>query len=1122
MKSSTFYGNHGRMLFLVGVLLVLVSMLPSATAAPPGPDTLMLGAADDGRQIVLAAGQTISITLEANPSTGYRWEVDSPDQAIMRQVGTRFEQPAGRLGAPGKQILELAAVRAGQETLRLVYRRPWEKGVQPFKAFSLLVQSQGASALPDALPPTREAVQKSPAFVDTRPVLGLPPSFNWCSVNGCTPVKNQGGCGSCWAFATVGPLEANVKIWDGLTRDMAEQYLVSCASDFGCSGGWFAHDHHLSVIPAGEEAAGAVYGADFPYQARDASQGVGCDYTPQPHVHHEKIAAWDYVPGSYDVPAVADIKQAIYEHGPVAAAICVGTGFQGYTGGIFQTSDDCMGSVNHAIVLVGWNDADQIWYLRNSWGDAWGEGGYMRIRWGTSLVGYGANYVVYGAPSDLTATPTFSSQINLSWADNSGAESGFKIERSEDGVTGWAEVATVGAGVTSYSDTGLACNTGFDYRVRAYTSSADGSYSGTASAQTFGCTGTPAAPTDLQGTAASQTRLDLSWTDNSDDESGFKIERSPDGASGWTRIYTTTADVTSYSDTDLECSTTFYYRVRSYNASGNSDSSAVVQATTLACPGCPDEYEPDDDYAQAKFIQVDGPAQQRKFHVAGDVDWVKFAAVASRVYTITTSSLGDYGDTYLYLYDTNGQTVLAYNDDGGSEPLSSKIVWMAPRNGVYYVKARHYYNAVGGCTGYEYNLALVSTETSGWSVYLPQVFTSPTARTPNDPYYSVYQWGPPQVNAPLAWAQSTGAGVTIAVVDTGVDLNHPDLASKIVAGWDFANGDSVPQDDHGHGTHVAGIAAAATDNQLGVAGLGWDASIMPVKVLDSYGYGYNTDIANGISWAVDRGAQVINLSVGGEVWSQVLQDATDYAFSQGALVVAAAGNCGDLTDYYPCQTHNPTFYPAANPNVLAVGATTASDMRASFSEYGYFVDVTAPGVDIYSTLWNDSYESLSGTSMASPLVAGVAALAWARQPALTNAQIADVILGSATDLGAPGRDDEYGYGRVDAAVAVAAAGSLTVAALSAQESSQPLAAHTPANAPVRPGVVLMRFKPGVLAADRQSVLTRYGLRVAGRLGTGGVLKLEVPVGQERDIAAQLAADPAVEFAEPDYQVRLIN
>jgi subtilisin family serine protease len=272
---------------------------------------------------------------------------------------------------------------------------------------------------------------------------------------------------------------------------------------------------------------------------------------------------------------------------------------------------------------------------------------------------------------------------------------------------------------------------------------------------------------------------------------------------------------------------------------------------------------------------------------------------------------------------------------------------------------------------------------------------------------------------------------------------------------------------------------------------------------------------------VDHGAKVINLSLGGEGWSQTLQDATDYAFSHGALVVAAAGNCGDPVNY-SCLNYNPVIYPAANPNVLAVGATTSSDTRAPFSEYGYFVDVTAPGENIYSTLWDDTYQYLSGTSMASPLVAGLASLVWARNSTLSNAQVAAAIQSTAVDLGTPGRDDEYGYGRVNAAAAVSAVGSLGISSSSVPELGPSAKVHAPANAPLRPGVVLVRWKPGALAADRQSVLARQGVGVAGQIEAIGVQKLIVPAGRESETAAQLAADPAVEFAEPDYQVHLIR
>lgn len=408
---------------------------------------------------------------------------------------------------------------------------------------------------------------------------------------------------------------------------------------------------------------------------------------------------------------------------------------------------------------------------------------------------------------------------------------------------------------------------------------------------------------------------------------------------------------------------------------------------------------------------------------------------------------------------------------------------------------------------------------SPWSA--PQsVSVIPPERVPNDPSYSK-QWGLSQVNAPQAWGRSTGAGIVIAVIDTGVDLNHPDLAGKILPGRDVVNGDNDPQDDVGHGTHVAGIAAAMTDNGAGVAGMGWDTLILPVKVLASDGFGTDVDAAQGIVWAVDNGANIVNMSLGGEDYSAALRTATDYAFAHGALVVSSAGNCGDPNDYGQCTRHNPIIYPAANPNVLAVGATTSSDERASFSEYGGFVDVTAPGVSIYSTFWNDMYRYLSGTSMASPLVAGLAALVWARDPALSNAQVADTIMSTAVDLGLAGRDDEYGYGRVNAEAAVIAASSLAVSRAT-PELAPPVAVSAPsATAPVQPGLVLVRFKPGTLAAERQGVLARLNLTVVGQIDKIGVLKVSVPAGRERDFAARLAADPSVEFAEPNYIVRLI-
>ena len=307
-----------------------------------------------------------------------------------------------------------------------------------------------------------------------------------------------------------------------------------------------------------------------------------------------------------------------------------------------------------------------------------------------------------------------------------------------------------------------------------------------------------------------------------------------------------------------------------------------------------------------------------------------------------------------------------------------------------------------------------------------------------------------------------------------------------------------------------------------MAGLGWDAQIMPVKVLDSQGAGNVLTVAEGIIWAVDRGARVVNVSLGGESYSETVRSATDYAYSRGVLVVAAAGNCGDPISYSQggCSTHNPTIYPAANPNVLAVAATDMYNAHASFSSYGYYVDVAAPGDFILSTYWagGSDYTFLSGTSMASPLVAGLASLVWGRDPGLSSAQVASLIVGTAIDLGAPGRDDYFGSGLVDASLAVRiAAVAQSTAPAESQSAFAPSSAS--ANAPVRPGAVLVKFKAGTTEASRQASLKALGAAAARELPSLGVLELRVPAGKEREVAGQLANNPAVEFAEPNYLVR---
>jgi len=296
---------------------------------------------------------------------------------------------------------------------------------------------------------------------------------------------------------------------------------------------------------------------------------------------------------------------------------------------------------------------------------------------------------------------------------------------------------------------------------------------------------------------------------------------------------------------------------------------------------------------------------------------------------------------------------------------------------------------------------------------------------PNDSHFDL-QWGPVKIQAPAAWDETTGGSdVIIAIIDTGVDLNHPDLNDKIMAGWDFVNDDGIAQDDHGHGTHVAGIAAAETNNNQGVAGVSWGARIMPIKVLDKNGNGYYSNVAEGVLYACNHGAQIINLSLGGSEPSNTLRDALQQAHGQGCLIAAAAGNDG----------HSSVDYPAKYVQAIAVAATDRNDQRAYFSDYGPEIDVAAPGVEIYSTLWtppnNHTYGYKMGTSMSVPHVAGLAALLWSVCPELTNTEVRSVIESTAKDLGSPGWDPYYGYGRIDAEKAIEYAGpppTLTVSA----------------------------------------------------------------------------------------------
>jgi C1A family cysteine protease len=244
------------------------------------------------------------------------------------------------------------------------------------------------------------------------PAKSLPAEFDWRDSSGTTPIRNQGGCGSCWAFATVGALECNIKIKGGVDVDLSEQWLVSCNQDgWGCGGGWFAHDYHeWKADPCG--GTGAVLEAYFPYEAAN----LPCDC---PYPHSYLINDWAFI-GGVD-PPIASIKQAIMDFGPVSVCVYVNNAFQGYTGGVFNGCQE--GGCNHAVCLVGWDDNQGdsgVWFMRNSWGPGWGESGYMRIPYGCSIIGDYACYVDYrGYPQAVLTYPAggeiFYEDINITW-----------------------------------------------------------------------------------------------------------------------------------------------------------------------------------------------------------------------------------------------------------------------------------------------------------------------------------------------------------------------------------------------------------------------------------------------------------------------------------------------------------------------------------------------------------------------------------------------------------------------------------------------------------------------------------------------------------------------------------
>ena len=284
----------------------------------------------------------------------------------------------------------------------------------------------------------------------------------------------------------------------------------------------------------------------------------------------------------------------------------------------------------------------------------------------------------------------------------------------------------------------------------------------------------------------------------------------------------------------------------------------------------------------------------------------------------------------------------------------------------------------------------------------------PAEITPNDPWFGSWQWYLTKVGAPAAWSTTTGdSSIIIAILDTGVDGTHPDLQSKMVPGWNIYNNNSDTRDVYQHGTVVAGTAAAASNNSQGVASIAWNCPIMPIRISALDGTATYSAMASGLTWAADHGARVANISYKAST-SSTVASAANYFQSKGGVVVAAAGN--------------EAFFESSvdNPYILTVSASDSNDQLTAWTNTGNNVDLAAPGT-VFTTFPGGSYNSASGTSVSSPVVAGAAAMVLSTKPSLSGSQVQNILKQAADDFGPAGWDTGYGWGRVNVGRAVAAA-----------------------------------------------------------------------------------------------------
>ena len=359
------------------------------------PDTYQSKRFDKEQVLKIKSDELLVLKFMATPSTGYQWELPSFDENIVELVNVPLHEACENSYAPGSPVWQYIIIKPksrGLVELDFYYQRPWEREKSRENHIRVKVKSKGAFTGKFDYTPLRP--EKQILKEKDYKVRNTPTYWNWVDQGIVSAVRNQGSCGSCWAFGSVAGFEAKIKKKDNNMRDISEQYAVSC-NDFGfsCGGGWWVHDLWKQYVPVGESGAGAVYEADFPYQAADL------DCSPA-HPHHEQIEDWAYVddiadgpsPTQFHGPTVAQIKQKLLTWGPIPTALCIDN-WNTYTGGIMSGSTTKY--TNHIVLITGYDDNNQCWIIKNSWGANWGESGYCRIRYGSHLTGQYSTYLKY-------------------------------------------------------------------------------------------------------------------------------------------------------------------------------------------------------------------------------------------------------------------------------------------------------------------------------------------------------------------------------------------------------------------------------------------------------------------------------------------------------------------------------------------------------------------------------------------------------------------------------------------------------------------------------------------------------------------------------------------------------